>query len=69
MTMAIASSNGLSRIGRLVFHTAFEGPQAGVVRINDPYIGAEHIAHLLEYSHVHRRYEGAARANGGQPLS
>lgn len=49
--------NGFGRIGRLALRAGWKVPDIEFVHINDPAIGLEGAAHLLEFDSVHGRWE------------
>ena len=56
--------NGFGRIGRLFFRVLATRPKDfEVVGIND-LADAAHLAHLLKYDSVHRKFDGEVKADG-----
>jgi glyceraldehyde 3-phosphate dehydrogenase len=56
--------NGFGRIGRLVFRVLATRPKEfEVVGIND-LTDAAHLAHLLKYDSIHRKFDGDVKADG-----
>ena len=51
--------NGFGRIGRLALRAGWTKPEIEFVHINDPAIGLEGAAHLLEFDSVHGRWTHA----------
>ena len=55
--------NGFGRIGRLVLRAAIAQTEAiDVVAVNDPYIDAEYMAHMLKYDSVHGQLHASISA-------
>ncbi|KAK9505282.1 hypothetical protein O3M35_009372 [Rhynocoris fuscipes] len=55
--------NGFGRIGRLVLRASIEkGVQ--VVGINDPFLGPDYMAYLLQYDSTHGRFKGTVKVDG-----
>ena len=49
--------NGFGRIGRLVLRAGLDMHGIEIVHINDPFMPAENMAHLLEFDSVHGRWQ------------
>ena len=50
--------NGFGRIGRLMLRAAQRFPDVEVVAVNDPFITAQYMQHLVKYDTVHGRFNG-----------
>ncbi|MEM7130033.1 MAG: ArsJ-associated glyceraldehyde-3-phosphate dehydrogenase [Chloroflexota bacterium] len=67
--------NGFGRIGRLTLRAGWPSNELDIVHINDPRIGLDGAAHLLEFDSVHGRWENEAHTADhqvvidGKPLS
>ncbi len=58
--------NGFGRIGRLALRAGWASSELEFVHINDPFIGLEGAAHLLEFDSVHGRWANAVTVTGDQ---
>jgi len=48
--------NGMGRIGRLVFRSAFISGKANVTAVNDPFMDVDYLVYQLKYDTVHGRF-------------
>ena len=60
--------NGFGRIGRLAMRLAEERRDVEVVAVNDPKLGTDYMAYLLEYDSVHGRFSRPCRGEGRRLL-
>jgi glyceraldehyde 3-phosphate dehydrogenase len=56
--------NGFGRIGRLVLRAAFEGKQAEITAINDPFMNLDYLIYLLKYDSVHGGFHHKLEKDG-----
>ncbi len=57
--------NGFGRMGRLILRAGWELEEIEFVHINDPFIGLEGAAHLLEFDSVHGRWNQSISHQNG----
>ena len=58
--------NGFGRIGRLALRAGWDSKEIEFVHVNDPFIGLQGAAHLLEFDSVHGRWERATGIENGK---
>ena len=58
--------NGFGRMGRLILRAGWSLDELEFVHINDPFIGLEGAAHLLEFDSVHGRWQPSIGVDAGQ---
>ncbi|MEO0968296.1 MAG: ArsJ-associated glyceraldehyde-3-phosphate dehydrogenase [Cyanobacteria bacterium J06639_18] len=58
--------NGFGRIGRLALRAGLNSKNIEFVHVNDPFIGLQGAAHLLEFDSVHGRWERSTSIENGK---
>ncbi len=58
--------NGFGRIGRLALRAGWDSEKIQFVHVNDPFIGLEGAAHLLEFDSVHGRWKHTTCIENGK---
>ena len=58
--------NGFGRIGRLALRAGLNSENIEFVHVNDPFIGLQGAAHLLEFDSVHGRWEYSTSIENGK---
>ena len=58
--------NGFGRIGRLALRAGWDSEEIELVHVNDPFIGLQGAAHLLEFDSVHGRWNRSVYVENGK---